>query len=52
MKIHQDNHYLAAVLLVHGLLNPRKIKGTQLSLEQLNTTINNVKTALYKAEKK
>lgn len=51
INVTENNHYIVAVLMVHGFIRPRKVKGTQRDLDRLTCTVSNIKSALYQARK-
>lgn len=51
MKVTKDNHYILAVLFVHGLLSPSHFEGGEKDVKRIQTSINSIKSALYRARK-
>lgn len=49
MQITRDNHYILAVLVVHGFVRASSLRGTQRDLDRFQTTYNSIKSALYVA---
>lgn len=51
INVTENNHYIVGLLIVHGFVRPRKVRGTQKDLDRLTVTINGIKSALYQARK-
>lgn len=51
INVNENNHYVVAILMVHGFIRPRKVRGTQKDLDRLTNTVSNIKSALYQARK-
>ena len=51
MIVNENNHYVIGLLIVHGFIRPRKVKGTQRDLDRLTFTVSSIKSALYQARK-
>jgi hypothetical protein len=51
MKVTKDNHYILAVLYVHGVFSPKVFTGSAENIRRLQTSINSIKSALFRARK-
>ncbi len=47
MKVTKDNHYVLAILVVHGFVRVQSLHGTQKDIDRFQATYNSIKHALY-----